>query len=52
MSTKAVECVSGVLLMNGAVLVEKRRADDDADPGRVLFPVDMWRRANPSNRLW
>jgi 8-oxo-dGTP diphosphatase len=24
--------------MNGAVLVEKRRADDDADPGRVLLP--------------
>jgi 8-oxo-dGTP diphosphatase len=38
MRSKAAECVSGVLLMNGAVLVEKRRADDDADPGRVLLP--------------
>jgi 8-oxo-dGTP diphosphatase len=38
MRSKAAECVSGVLLMNGAVLVEKRRADDDADPGKVLLP--------------
>ena len=29
------ECVSGVLIGEGAVLVEKRRADDDADPGLV-----------------
>src|SRR6266496_1980154 len=36
---KAVaECVSGVLISEGAVLVEKRRADDDADPGLVLLP--------------
>ena len=36
---KAVaECVSGVLIRDGAVLVEKRRADDDADPGLVLLP--------------
>ena len=36
---KAVaECVSGVLIADGAVLVEKRRADDDADPGQVLLP--------------
>ena len=36
---KAVaECVSGVLIGDGAVLVEKRRADDDADPGQVLLP--------------
>jgi 8-oxo-dGTP diphosphatase len=36
---KAVsECVSGVLINDGAVLVEKRRADDDADPGLVLLP--------------
>lgn len=32
------ECVSGVLLKDGSVLVEKRRADDDADPGLVLLP--------------
>jgi 8-oxo-dGTP diphosphatase len=32
------ECVSGVLLRDGSVLVEKRRADDDADPGLVLLP--------------
>jgi len=38
-SGKAVaECVSGVLIADGAVLVEKRRADDDADPGQVLLP--------------
>ncbi len=38
-SRKAVaECVSGVLIGDGAVLVEKRRADDDADPGLVLLP--------------
>ena len=36
---KAVaECVSGVLIGNSSVLVEKRRADDDADPGLVLLP--------------
>src|SRR5712664_834236 len=36
---KAVaECVSGVMISDGAVLVEKRRADDDADPGLVLLP--------------
>src|SRR6059036_2543012 len=34
----AAECVSGVLIGDGAVLVEKRRADDDADPGLVLLP--------------
>ena len=32
------ECVSGVLTRNGAVLVEKRRADDEADPGLTLLP--------------
>src|SRR3989441_10884087 len=32
------ECVSGVLISDSAVLVEKRRADDDADPGLVLLP--------------
>src|SRR3989441_12052754 len=38
-SGKAVaECGSGVLIADGAVLVEKRRADDDADPGLVLLP--------------
>jgi len=32
------ECVSGVLIRGVSVLVEKRRADDDADPGQVLLP--------------
>ena len=32
------ECVSGVLMRRGAVLVEKRRADDEADPGLTLLP--------------
>jgi len=35
---RAAECVSGVLIDDGAVLVERRRADDDADPGLVLLP--------------
>jgi len=37
-SKHVAECVSGVLIGGGAVLVEKRRADDDADPGQVLLP--------------
>ena len=32
------ECVSGVLTRNCAVLVEKRRADDEADPGLTFLP--------------
>jgi 8-oxo-dGTP diphosphatase len=36
--TKAVECVSGILVIDHTVLVEERRPDDDADPGRVLLP--------------
>jgi len=32
------ECISGVLTRNGAVLVEKRRADDEADPGLTFLP--------------
>ena len=35
---RAADCVSGVLISDSAVLVEKRRADDDADPGLVLLP--------------
>jgi|SRR5207253_658462 len=35
---RAAECVSGVLISGCSVLVEKRRADDDADPGLVLLP--------------
>ncbi len=35
---RAAECVSGVLIRDCSVLVEKRRADDDADPGLVLLP--------------
>jgi 8-oxo-dGTP diphosphatase len=38
MDKKAAECVSGILVMDHTVLVEKRRAEDDADPGRVLLP--------------
>ena len=37
-STSVAECVSGVLTRNCAVLVEKRRADDEADPGLTLLP--------------
>ncbi len=33
----AAECVSGVLIGDGVVLVERRRVDDDADPGLVLL---------------
>ena len=32
------ECVSGVLTRGVAVLVERRRADDEADPGLTLLP--------------
>jgi 8-oxo-dGTP diphosphatase len=35
---RAAECVSGVMISDSAVLVEKRRADDDADPGLILLP--------------
>jgi len=35
---RAAECVSGVLISDSAVLVEKRRANDDADPRLVLLP--------------
>ena len=35
---RAAECVSGVLISDCSVLVEKRRVDDDADPGLVLLP--------------
>jgi 8-oxo-dGTP pyrophosphatase MutT (NUDIX family) len=35
---RVAECVSGVLIGDGSVLVEKRRADDEADPGLVLLP--------------
>ena len=38
MPRKAVECVSGILIEKGRVLVEKRRDDDEADPGFVLLP--------------
>ena len=39
-STKkeAAECVCGVLLQDKSVLVEKRRMDDEADPGLVMIP--------------
>jgi 8-oxo-dGTP diphosphatase len=32
------DCVSGVLIVDRQVLVEKRRVDDEADPGRVMLP--------------
>src|SRR5438552_11933856 len=35
---RAAECVSGVLISDCSVLVEKRRVDDDADPGLVFLP--------------
>src|SRR5438132_10407104 len=35
---RAAEGVSGVLISGCSVLVERRRADDDADPGLVLLP--------------
>ena len=34
----SVECVSGVLVDDRLVLVEKRRDDDEADPGLVMLP--------------
>src|SRR6266487_908887 len=37
-SRSVAECVSGVLTRRGAVLAEKRRADDEADPGLTLLP--------------
>src|SRR5437667_8607261 len=35
---RAAECVSAVLISDCSVLVEKRRVDDDADPGLILPP--------------
>jgi len=35
---KVAECVAGILIDDGMVLVEKRRADDEADPGLVMLP--------------
>ena len=32
------ECVCGVMIQNHRVLVEKRRDDDEADPGLVMLP--------------
>ena len=34
----AVDCVSGILIDHGRVLVEKRRMDDESDPGLVFLP--------------
>src|SRR5207302_9949670 len=44
------ECVSGVLIGDGSVLVEKRRADDDADPGQVLLPGGHVKRGESLDR--
>ncbi len=38
MRRAAAECVSGVLIRHRRVLVEQRRADDEADPGAILVP--------------
>ena len=35
---EVAECVAGVLIRGSTVLVEKRRSDDDADPGLVMLP--------------
>lgn len=35
---RAVDCVGGILIDHGRVLVEKRRVDDEADPGLVFLP--------------
>ena len=32
------ECVGGILIDNGRFLVEKRRANDEADPGLIVLP--------------
>jgi len=35
---EVADCVAGVLIRGSTVLVEKRRADDEADPGLVMLP--------------
>jgi len=35
---QASDCVSGIIISRGRVLVEKRRTDDAADPGLVAIP--------------
>src|SRR3989442_7460667 len=47
---RAAECVSGVLISDSAVLVEKRRANDDADPRLVLLPGDHVETGESLNR--
>lgn len=37
-SHASAECVSGVLIVGRLVLVEKRRDDDESDPGLVMLP--------------
>jgi mutator protein MutT len=32
------ECVSGILIDDSRVLVERRRANDDSDPGVIVLP--------------
>ncbi len=32
------ECVSGIMIDKGKVLVERRRANDEADPGAIVLP--------------
>ncbi len=44
------ECVSGVLIDDGSVLVEKRRGDDEADPGLVLLPGGHLERGESLNQ--
>ena len=38
MSRNSVDCVSGILIDKGRVLVERRRSDDAGDPGLVVLP--------------
>ncbi len=38
MHRKASDCVSGIIISEGRVLVEKRRKDDAADPGLAAIP--------------
>jgi 8-oxo-dGTP diphosphatase len=38
LNQKASDCVSGIIISKGKVLVEKRRIDDVADPSLVAIP--------------
>ncbi len=38
MNQNVTDCVSGIIISEGKVLVEKRRTDDAADPGLIAIP--------------